>query len=50
METTIYRDTEGKLTVSVSGTESPEVVTLGYKKVTEMLNMDRHLEKKEEPE
>ncbi len=50
METTIYRDTEGKRTVSVSGTESPEAVTLGYKKVIEMLNLDRHLEKKEEPE
>ncbi len=47
METTIYRDTEGKLTVSVSGTESPAAVTLGYQLVIRMLDESKE-EKKEE--
>ena len=46
METTIYRDTEGKLTVSVSGSESPEAVTRGYQAVIKML--DESKEKKGE--
>ena len=46
METTIHRDTEGKLTVTVAGTESPEAVTRGYQTVTLMLYKDT--DKKEE--